>query len=252
MWEKGLISIITPAYNAEKFIVETIESVLQQTYVQWELIIANDNSKDKTKEIVQEYAKKDARIKLINLAGNSGPALARNAAIGKARGQYLAFLDSDDKWFPEKIDKQIKALQKSKAVICFTAYRRTNLDGSEVGKLIEVPLELNYEKLLYQNVIGTLTVVIDREKTGPVKMTDAGYDDYVLWLEVLKNGSTGIGINEDLARYRKVDGSISSNKFRAAKWIWNIYRNIEGLSFIRSFYYFFIYSLRIINKHRTL
>ena len=158
----------------------------------------------------------------------------------------------DDTWMQNKVEVQASFMLEHNAAFCFSAYRRMSLDGTRVGKLIEAPKTVNYNQLLYQNVIGTLTAMVDRELTGPFNMINEGYDDFILWLQLLRMGHTGYGIQQDLARYRIVDGSVSRNKLRAANWTWNIYRNVEGLPLLKSAYYFSVYSIKNLAKHRNL
>ena len=250
MSQKPLVSIITPAYNAARFIAETIDSVQAQTFQDWELIIADDGSKDDTLQIITQYAAGDHRIKLVRLPGNSGPARARNAALEKATGRYVCFLDSDDIWLPNKLQVQLDFLRSKNAAFCFSQFRRITQDGSQTGRLIPVPERVNYRTLLKHNVIATLTTMIDTEKTGPLHMTDEGYDDFICWLGIVRRGHDAFGIQQDLARYRVVEGSVSNKRMRAIKWVWNIYRNVEKLPLPVAFWIFANYAARTSLKHR--
>ena len=158
-----LVSIITPSYKSEKFISQTIESVLGQTYQNWEIIIVDDVSPDNSNKIIEEYSKKDSRIKLIKLEKNSGAAVARNIAIEESKGRYIAFLDADDIWKPEKLEKQIEFMRKNNYAFTYTAYEKVDENGVVFGK-IGVPLKVSYNQLLRTCVIGCLTAVYDREK----------------------------------------------------------------------------------------
>lgn len=248
-----LVSIITPAYNAEKFLLATIQSVQAQTYPHWEMIIADDGSKDRTYELATKEAANDPRIKVIrSTGGNSGPAVARNHALKASRGRFVAFLDSDDLWLPHKLQTQVDFLLAHKAAFCFSQYRRITENGLETGKLITVPESITYRDLIEQNYVATLTTLIDRDQTGPFEMVDEGYDDFILWLDLIKRCKIAYGLQEDLARYRIVGGSVSRNKWRAAQWIWNIYRNVENLSTLKSAWYLFKYSGKIYFKHKSL
>lgn len=243
-----LVSIITPAHNAERFIGETIRSVQAQTMGDWEMLVADDASPDGTRALVEQMAREDPRIRLVALSQNGGPARARNAALAQARGRYVAFLDSDDLWLPAKLERQLAFMREGDYAVSYTAFRRISVDGGRTGRLIQVPKSLSYRQLLKNTAIATLTCVADRQTTGPFEMTDAGYDDYILWLELLRRGFVAHGLQEDLARYRVVGGSISSKPQRSAAWTWNIYRNIEGLDLVSAAWCMGHYGLRAIAK----
>ncbi len=224
-----LVSIITPSWNVERLIGETIESVQAQTFGDWELLIADDCSTDQTPAIVGRYAAADPRIKLIRQPRNGGPALARQAAIDHAQGRYLAFLDSDDLWLPAKLERQLAFAREVGAPLSYTAFRRIDEAGAVTGRLITVPASLTYQQLLKNTAIATLTALVDRELAGPVAMKNEPYDDFCLWLSILKPGLTAYGLNEDLARYRVRGQSVSSRPLRSASWVWHIYRKVEKL-----------------------
>ncbi|SES35672.1 glycosyltransferase family 2 protein [Salisediminibacterium halotolerans] len=233
------VSIITPAYNAERNIAETIASVQTQTYSDWEIIIVDDQSTDKTVAVIKEMQQKDSRIRLEILETNSGPAVARNKAISLARGRYIAFLDSDDQWLPEKLTKQLQFMAERDAAFSYTDYYLLNDDqtlSENPEKLLD---KIDYSKLLKSNVIGCLTVLIDTEKTGPFEMVDIRTrQDYTLWLELMKRGFPAHLLDEPLALYRVGTESISSDKIKMAKQNWHVYRQIEGLNFLQSCWYF--------------
>jgi teichuronic acid biosynthesis glycosyltransferase TuaG len=245
-----LVSIITPSWNVESLIEETIRSVQAQTFEDWELLIADDCSRDRTPEIVAAVGDSDPRIKLIRMPKNGGPALARQAAIDRAQGRYLAFLDSDDLWLPQKLERQLAFAREKKAALSYTAFRRIDEAHEVTGRLIEVPASLTYDQLLKNTAIATLTAMVDRELSGPVVMKDAGYDDFCLWLSILKPGHVAHGLNEDLARYRVRGTSVSSRPMRSAKWVWQIYRNVEHLSLARSAWCFVHWGARAWLKRR--
>lgn len=245
-----LVSIITPAYNAAEYIRETIESVLAQTYPKWEMLIVNDCSKDNTAEIVQSYAAKDNRIKLINLRQNSGAAVARNTAIQNAKGRYIAFLDSDDLWKKEKLQKQLSFMQQNGYAFTFTEYQYLKLTPEESLRIIKVPESLTYNQSLKNTIIGCLTVMVDRKQTGYFEMplVRAGQDHLTWWL-LMKRGFKAYGLQENLAEYRRVEGSISHNRFKAIKRHWKLYREYEKLRLIKSAYCFICYALHAVKKH---
>ena len=245
-----LVSIITPAYNAAAYIAETIESVLAQTYTNWEMLIANDCSKDNTAEIVQSYAAKDKRIKLINLKQNSGAAVARNTAIQNAKGRYIAFLDSDDLWKKEKLQKQIEFMQQNDYAFTYISYEHFKETKENIQNQVQIPKSLNYNQALKGNQIGCLTVMLDRKQIPNIHFTTQKHEDYILWLNILKHGITAYGIQESLARYRTGNSkSISGNKMQSALWTWKVYRESQKLSVVKSVYYMLFYVVSGLKKH---
>lgn len=249
-YEDGLVSIITPAYNAAAYIAETIASVLAQTYPNWEMLIVNDCSKDNTAEIVQSYAAKDKRIKLINLKQNSGAAVARNTAIQNAKGRYIAFLDSDDLWKKEKLQKQIEFMKKNCYAFTFTSYEHFKETKENIQHQVQIPKSLNYNQALKGNQIGCLTVMLDRKQISNIHFTTQKHEDYILWLNFLKQNITAYGIKESLALYRTGNSkSISGNKLQSALWTWNVYRESQKLPLFKSIYYMCFYCLNGIIKH---
>lgn len=243
--EDILVSIITPVYNSEKYISETIDSVLSQTYENWEMIIADDCSKDNTAEVIKSF--KDPRIKYFKLVENGGAARARNVALDNAKGQILAFLDADDMWKPEKLEKQLGFMKKNKYGFTFTGYE---ILRDEENKVIKVSKKLNYSQFMKNTIIGTLTVMLDKDIVGDIRLVDVKKDhDSMTWARILRLGHFAYGLNESLAYYRKVEGSISNDKFKAAKTHWNNCRNIEKLSIPKCLYYFFFYGLNAVKKH---
>lgn len=240
-----LISIITPAYNAEKFIGDAIESALSQTYANWEMIIVDDCSKDKTVELVQSYQQKDDRIKLIQLKENSGSAVARNTAMDHSTGAYYAFLDSDDQWFPKKLEKQLQFMLEKDIAFSFTKYVRIREDGAETNAITNAPESVGYDDLMKHCVIGCLTVMLDKDKIGNERMVNIRTrQDYAFWLTLTQKGHLAYGLPEVLAKYRIVEHSISSNKIKAAKQNWYLYRHIEKSGLFKSIWYFSNYAIR--------
>lgn len=243
-----MVSIIMPMYNRSFFVEQSIDSVIAQTYKNWELIIIDDYSTDNSKEIVEKYIERDLRIKIICLEQNSGVAEARNRGIEIANGQYLAFLDSDDIWHPEKLQKQIFFMKKNNIAFSYTQYRHFSQKDKYEGKLIDVKEHVTYKELLKGNIIGCLTVVIDREKIKNIMMRSERHEDYILWLQILKSGYEAYGLKKDLARYRISSNSLSGNKLKSAIWTWRIYRKIEKLNLWESLYYFLHYLLKGVLK----
>lgn len=236
------VTIITPLYNSEDFISETIESVLSQSYQNWEMIMVDDCSTDRGVEIVKKFQRKDDRIKLIELEKNSGAAVARNTAIKKANGRYISFLDSDDLWHPEKLESQIRFMQNNGYAFSYTNYQKMTKSGKLIDEIVKSPLELDYYKALHTNYIGCLTAIYDTKKLGKVYMPEIRKrQDYGLWLKILKQVN-GHRLNENLAYYRVRNNSVSSNKLNLIKYNWKLYRDIENLSIFRSSYYI-LYSI---------
>lgn len=238
-----LVSIIMPAYNAEKYIEEAIQSVLKQTYTNWELIITDDKSTDDTEKIIKKYQDQDKRIKLYALSKNQGVANARNIAIQNAEGRYIAFLDSDDMWLPEKLERQIRFMKKNGYLFTFHDYRTIRVVDKRFSKVIKVPLKVDYKELLKGNSTGScLSTCIDRVVIKEIYMPNKKHEDYICWLNILKKYSiVGYGMNECLAYYRVGEKSVSSNKVKSAYWTWNVYRKSQRLSILQSMYYMFFY-----------
>ncbi len=245
------VSIITPAYNASKYIAETITSVQRQSYQNWEMIIVDDGSSDATFELVDEFSKQDRRIVAVRQS-NQGPAPARNNALRLARGRYVCFLDSDDIWLPKKLETQVALMKENKWALSFTEFRRITVDGREFGPVARVPRMISYHQLLTHNVIACLTAMVDKSMVGEFSMSPEGYDDFILWLEITKRGHIAYGIQQDLARYRIVPGSVSSRRGRALRWVWNIYRRVEGFSILKSVYLMCQYVIKVSAKHFSI
>ena len=245
----SLVSIITPSYNSAKFIKQCIESVIAQTYTNWEMLIVDDFSRDDSCLVIKELAKKERRIKCFLLDENIGAAKARNVAIRKAKGKYIAFLDSDDLWEPQKLEKQIYFMNQNDISFSFTNYQSISEDGSYVIDIIEVPMKMAYHDYLKNTIIGCLTVIIDREKTGNFEMKNIrSSHDMALWLLIMRRGFDAYGLDENLARYRIVSTSNTANKWRAAKDVWRVYRQFEKLSFFYSIWCFLNYAFNAIIK----
>lgn len=243
------VSIVTPVYNAEKLIDKTIESVLNQTYKDFEMILVDDCSTDSSKEVIKSYSDIDKRIKYHKLDKNSGPAVARNKGIELSQGPYICFLDSDDLWLPTKLEEQLAFMEEKDIAFSFTSYSLIDEAGNDLDKIVNVPKEIDYEGLLKNTIIGCLTVIIDREKTGDFKMplVRAGQDT-ATWLSILRKGYIAYGLQKPLAKYRIVEGSISHGKIKALKRTWNTYRNLEKLSLPKSMYVFVFYVFNAIRK----
>lgn len=246
----GLVSIVMPAYKAERTVAEAIQSVQAQSYPHWQLLVVDDGSPDGTADVVAELAKTDPRIELVRQA-NAGPAMARQKALDHARGRYIAFLDSDDLWLPGKLERQLAFMAEYRAALSYTAFRRIQADGSGPGQLISIPPRLTYRALLGNTAIATSTAVIDKSVTGEFRITKTYYDDFVLWLTILKRGHVALGLNEDLMRYRVMSGSVSRNKLKSARMVWRTYRDIEGLNAPLAAVHFARYALHALRKYKA-
>lgn len=230
----GLVSIIMPAYNAEKYISESIESVLAQTYKNWELIVVDDCSKDGTIDVIKQYQMFDNRIKVISLTCNAGVANARNVGMELAKGRYIAFLDSDDLWIDIKLEEQIIFMRQNQIYFSFSQYRR--FTDKNKGKMVDALPCVNYQKALYGNPIGCLTVCLDRRFIREFKFSKQRHEDYIAWLNILKNNDIcAYGIPKVLALYRIGNSnSLSGNKLKSMIWTWNVYRKSQNMGFFCS------------------
>ena len=229
-----LVSIITPLFNSEKFISETIESVLSQTYKKWELIIVNDNSTDKSVEIINKFIE-DERIKIIHLKNNFGPAYTRNIGIENSIGEFIAFLDSDDLWLNNKLEVQLEFMQKNNLGFTFSKYNRINESGEYIGSPKSFITNPTFDDLTFNCMIGCLTVILNRSITGKIRFPEIiKRQDHGLWLKLYQKGINPVGINDVLAKYRVRKKSVSSNKFIAAKFQWKLYREIMNFNLLYS------------------
>ena len=248
---EDLVSIVLPVYNCEKFLEETIKTIQSQTYTNWEALFVNDCSKDKSAEIIKEASTKDSRIKLINLKENSGAAIARNTGMEEAKGRYIAFLDSDDLWDKEKLEKQLKFIKEGNYAFTFTSYEFVTEDGTKTGKIVRVPNKINYKQALKNTTIFTSTVIFDAKTLGKelIKMPNVKRgQDSATWWKVLKQIDYAYGIDEVLSFYRRTNESLSANKIKAFKRTWNLYRNVENLNVFYSFYNFSWYVFNAIKR----
>lgn len=245
-----LVSVIMPLYNTYRFVSQAIESVIKQTHINWEMIIVDDCSTDDSISVVKEYTKKYKRIVLLQLDNNSGSAIARNTAIKKSKGRYIAFLDADDLWLEDKLKIQIKFIQDNNLSLTYSSYYLIDEDNNKQGKFI-TKATINYKMMLKSCSIGCSTAIYDTEKIGKVYMPDLTIrQDYVLWLEILKDIKSTKGIIEPLSKYRLLSFSLSANKIRAAQFQWKIYRETLKLSLLKSVYYWCHYAYNGFNKYK--
>jgi len=246
-----MISIITPAYNCQSFIIETYQSLKNQTLSDWEWLITEDSSTDDTRKIIAELAQEDARIKVSYASTNSGAAISRNRSIDRAGGEFIAFIDSDDTWFPEKLERQMMFMGES-IDFSFTAYRIVNVSGQPTGKEIDLTSSstVGYRDMLNKKAtIGCSTVVLRRSMIGNLRMPKIKTSqDYAYWLSILKRDTRAHLLPEVLTSYRIHNGSLSRNKFIKAKQQWSIYRDIEGISLIRAIPFFVSYAYQALTR----
>ena len=237
-----------PAYNCADYIADSIRSVLSQTYTNWELLIVDDCSTDNTAEIVASFS--DPRIHYLRNTQNMGAALSRNEALKQAKGRYIAFLDSDDLWLPEKLEKQIVFMQEHGIAMSYTPYYIIQPESAQQS-MRSCPKSLNYHRLTQWNRIGCLTVVYDRNQIGEIQLPSIRKrNDYALWLTILRKGFTAYRLNEPLARYRSHNGLTKGNKFAFLKYHYQMFHDVLGYSACmavilsaRNIPYYFIYRL---------
>lgn len=235
MGNKALVSVIMPAYNSEAFIAESIQSVINQTYKNWELLVVDDASEDSTRKIIRDFSNADDRIHFYENESNLGTHQARNKGIKKAQGDFIAFLDADDLWKPEKLEKQLKFLSQENIAACFSSYDLISEDGSLLHKKVQALTTLSYEKLLKANYVGNLTGIYNAKILGKIYCPDIlKRQDWALWLEVIEKGGPMKGIQESLAIYRLRKGSISTNKLEMLRYNFNIYHKILGYDLLKS------------------
>lgn len=248
------ISVIMPAYNAEKFIGKSIDSVLNQTYQNWELIIVDDCSKDSTNEIIAEYANRDDRIKQIVLKENKGVANARNTAINESSGRYIAYLDSDDVWHSSKLLTQLTEMRNENAYFSCSSYQLIDENDSFLSKGVYVKGKISHDRLLKGSRVGCLTVMIDQTIVSKedLMMKKIGHEDYECWLRLTKKYGEIHCVEEILADYRVFKDSLSGNKSRAIKWQYNIYKDIMHLSLLKSFFLMFFYAFNALTKNKNI
>ena len=245
-----LVSIIMPCYNAECYIAQSIESVLAQTYQNWELLITDDGSTDKSVEIISKYSKNDDRINVMVSDEHQGIARTRNMSISRAKGRFVAFLDSDDIWYPEKLEKQVEYMLEHELAFTYSSYEIIDYQGNPKNRIVKDAGVMSYKKYLRNTIICCGTVVVDREKTGhfptPIIKTS---EDMSLWLNIMKRGFDAYPVPGPLHKYRITPGSASSNKFKAACDVWRVYRKIEKLSLPASVFNFVCYTFNAVKKH---
>ncbi len=242
----NLVSIIVPVYNAGQYIEETIKMVCRQTYTQWELILVDDCSTDDGRKKMEAFCKKDARINLIHQKENQGAAMARNVGLSYAKGRFIAFLDADDIWISEKLEKELHFMKEQNVGFVFTGYEFGDEAARGTGKVVKVPKTLTYKEALSRTVIFTTTVMFDTNKISKklIEMPNIKSEDTATWWRILREGHTAYGLNEVLAIYRRAGKTLSSNKLEAIRRIWMLYREEEKLSLPYCIYNFVLWALR--------
>lgn len=244
------VSIITPAYNASDYLSETVASVQAQTLADWEMIIVDDCSKDDTYQVAYSLAKEDNRIKVLQHEKNGGVAVARNTALDAATGDYIAFIDSDDLWMPDKLEKQLAFMESNGYVLTYTMYQKFQTDTGQRGKIIKAPKKMTANAILGNTAIGCLTVMVNRKKVGIFHMPLIMHtEDNCTWQEILSRGYIAYGLQENLALYREGNASLTSSKKKAAKQQWETYRNHYNFSPVKSAFYFTCYAVNAVKKH---
>ena len=241
------VSVVVPVYNCEKYITEALNSVLKQE-VEWECIIIDDHSTDGTATEVEKFLT-DKRFRYIYNEHNMGVAAGRNLGVSMARGRYIAFLDGDDYWMPDKLIKQLKLMEEKRAVLSSTGRELMDENSRLSGKIITIPEVITYNALLKGNVLNTSGVMVRRDAALKYPMKeDHLHEDYIMWLSILKEYGKAYGINEPLLKYRVLKGSKSANKLKSAKMTYGVYRYM-GMSRFRSMYYFCFYAVRGLKKY---
>ena len=243
-----LVSIITPSYNSERYISDTINSIINQSYTNWELLITDDCSSDKSIEIINSYVKIDSRIKLFKLSKNLGAGEARNFSISQSRGRYIAFCDSDDQWKINKLETHLKFMVENNLEFSFTDYDITDELGNFKRKVI-CPSFLTYEELLKNNYVGCLTVIYDTKNLGKLTMPSLRKrQDWLLWLKIMKKVRASKGLNISLSIYRHRQSSISYSKINLIKYTWLVYNKELKFSKSKSIFYFILFILHYFLK----
>ena len=235
MESQPLVSVIMPSFNAEKYVSESIESVVNQTYTNWELLITDDCSTDRTPPLCNLLVQTRPRIDFVVAKKHSGIAGTRNQCLARAKGRFVAFFDNDDLWIARKAEKQVSFMLENGHAFVYSAYELMNEDGTSKGKTIKTAGVISYNKYLRNTIIGSGTIMLDTQQTGSLHMPDnATSDDMALWCKILKDGHSAHPIKEVLMKYRVRNNSASANKWKAAKDVWRVYRQQEKLSFFRA------------------
>ena len=241
---KKLVSIITPCYNGEQTLKQTIDSVIAQSYPYWEMLIIDDGSVDASANIIKRYSATDSRIKYFTTLKSSGsPALPRNIGIEKAKGEYIAFLDADDVWLPDKLQKQMDALITNNYDLSYSFYEKMDWQGTRNDRIIKTRAKSIYRSLLKSNSIPCLTSIISRRAIGETRFKQIPQEDFCFWLDILKKGYVAHNLCEVTAFYREAKTSRSANKIDMFKGYWNVIRHHQHIGLLSACYYMITYSI---------
>ncbi len=247
-YQDGLVSVIIPVYNAEKYIDKTIQSVLAQTYKDYEIVLINDCSKDNSLKKIETYAENNTCIKVYTLEQNSGAAVARNYGLEMAQGRYIAFLDSDDAWSGDKLERQLEFMKEKDAAFVYCSYDMVDAEGTLIKKPIKIKKCTKYKDLLTKTLISTPTVLIDRYKTGdilmPLRRTG---QDYAFWLQLLRKYDA-YGMEEAFAHVCRRSDSLSKNKLQNIRDVWEVQTINEKISKFIAFFHVVGYGFYAVKK----
>ncbi len=249
-FDHGLVSVIMPCYNSSRFLKQAIDSVIAQTYQNWELILIDDCSDDGSVSIAEEYA--EPRIHVLKNEKNSGAAISRNNGISRAKGRWIAFLDSDDLWDPEKLEQHLDFMISNRSAFSCTDYTVVDRDNKATAVFEPKKDNYGYKDILKHCFVGCSTAIYDTQKLGKVFMPEAAVkrEDFACWLSILKTGETVSCLHRKLSKYRVYQGSVSSDKFKLAKLQWNVYRKVEHLPFFSCIYYMMHWAVKGFLKYR--
>lgn len=243
------VSIIMPCHNGAATLPQAVESVLAQSYADWELLIIDDASTDGSVVVIKEYCAKDSRIKLLHTTTSTGkPATARNVGIEAASGRFIAFLDCDDIWLSQKLEHQMPLFDKSDCAAVFSFYKKMDAEGNVRPAVVTSPAVVGFDQLLDGNCIGNLTGIYDTDKVGKVYQKEIHHEDYLMWLQVLQKGFVARNTSTVEAYYRESGTSVSASKLKALGWTWAIYRKELGLSLGASVLHFIKYAFKALSK----
>lgn len=248
-----LVSVISPLFNAARWLPGLVNVTKSQTLLDFEHILVDDCSTDAGKSIAESLTRGDARYQVLQMPGNGGPAAARNMGLNVAIGRYVAFLDQDDLWLPNKLEEQVRFMREHGYAFTYHDYRFISEDGSRIGKLVEAPALLDVPTLHTRRGVGCLAVMIDRGKLPGFKFPEIGralFEDHFAWFTILNGGEHGHRLPQDLARYRVFKGSRNGNKLRAAQGMWKTIRHAEGVPLPRAAYWWLRYAWAALRLHR--
>ena len=245
----AIVSIIMPCHNGASFLRQAVDSVLDQSYKDWELLIIDDASTDGSVEVAEEYCRQDSRIRLLHTKYSTGkPATPRNVGIKAATGRFIAFLDCDDQWLSEKLEHQLPLFEKKDCAAVFSFYKKMDKDGNIRSAVVTSPAVVDFDQLLDGNCIGNLTGIYDTAKVGKVYQKEIHHEDYLMWLQVLQKGFVACNTGTVEAYYRESDTSVSGSKLKALGWTWVIYRRELGLPLLTSTSHFIKYAFKGLGK----